>query len=293
MPVPPVLILGATGRIGRVLRQCWPRLWPGLETSGAALWQTRGALTGPGWVRLDPLVDATALARAAAGRAAILCLAGVTNARAAHGADMADNITLAEAAVRAAATTSARVLLTSSAAVYGARPGRLEEDGPLAPLSEYGQAKIDMETRAARLGRELGVEVCALRIGNIAGLDAILGGWHPGFVLDRFADGRTPRRSYIGPLTLARVLGALLAAKTLPPVLNVAAPGMVAMGDLLDAAGLGWTPRPAPDTAIAEVHLSVSRLGRLVALDETDGQPRTLVSEWRETIQDRDGADLT
>ena len=63
--------------------------------------------------------------------------------------------------------------------------------------------------------------------------------------------------------------------------------------DLLDAAGLGWTPRPAPDTAIAEVHLSVSRLGRLVALDETDGQPRTLVSEWRETMHDRDGADLT
>lgn len=275
-----VLVLGATGRIGMILRKSWP--------ADRALWQSR-AERGPGWLRLDPLAEPAALARAAQGCGTVLCLAGVTPTAAAAStsaaAAMEDNTALAEAAIGAAAAAGARVLLASSAAVYGNRAGLLREDAPLAPVSDYGRAKAQMEARGADLAARLGVEVCSLRIGNVAGADAILGGWRPGFELDLFADGRSPRRSYIGPATLARVLGDLLAAQDLsgdlPGVLNVAAPGMVEMGALLDAAGLAWTPRPAPPGAIAEVELDVSALRGFTRLDKTDSLPQTLVAEWR------------
>lgn len=273
-----ILVLGAAGRIGAVLRRCWPR--------GRGRWQARTVPPGGGdWVACDPLADPAALARAAAGCGTVLCLAGVTPARAAAGAAMADNTALALAAVRAAATAGARVLLTSSAAVYGARAGLLPETGPLAPVSDYGRAKAAMEARAAALGRDLGVPVTCLRIGNVAGSDAILGGWRPGFRLDRFADGRTPRRSYIGPVTLARVLGDIAEADALPPVLNVAAPGAVEMGALLDAAGLGWTPRPAPVEAIPEVRLDVSTLEGFTSFAPADSLPGTMIAEWRKTAR--------
>lgn len=275
-----ILVIGATGRLGAILRGCWP--------AGHARWLARTPSGGAGgWIACDPLTDPEALARAAAGCGVILCLAGVTPARAAAGAAMADNTALALAAVRAGAAAGARVLLTSSAAVYGARAGLLTETGPLAPVSDYGRAKAAMETRATALGRDLGVPVTSLRIGNVAGSDAILGGWRPGFRLDRFADGRTPRRSYIGPVTLARVLEDLAAARRLPPVLNVATPGVVDMGALLNAAGLGWTPRAAPAGAIAEVRLDVSALEGFTSFAPVDSLPETMIAEWQKlTVRD-------
>lgn len=278
-----VLVMGASGRIGTILRKCW--------APDRALWQVRSPVRGPGWPAgevavFDPLGDPAALARAAAGCGAVLCLAGVTPAAA--GRDMADNIALARAAVRAAARAGAAVpvLLASSAAVYGDRAGALHETAPLRPQGAYGRAKAAMEAEAAGLGARLGVPVTALRIGNVAGSDAILGGWKPGFALDRFADGRTPRRSYVGPRTLARVLGDLVRAEGLPGVLNLAAPGTVEMGALLDAAGLAWTPRPAPETAIPEVALDVGALRGFTALDARDSLPETLVAEWRRAKAD-------
>ncbi|MCA0873501.1 NAD-dependent epimerase/dehydratase family protein [Seohaeicola saemankumensis] len=286
MHIPRVLVLGATGRVGMILRKCRP--------FEQVLWQSRtGGRTDddPGWIGVDLLGDAAGLARAARGCDRILCLAGVTPAAAARGADMGDNARLALAAVRAGAAAGASVLLSSSAAVYG-NPGAetLEEDGPANPLSDYGRAKLEMEREAAALGAELDVPVTSLRIGNIAGVDAILGGWRPGFRLDRFADGRSPERSYIGPATLARVLGDLARAERLPPVLNVAAPGVVEMAALLDAAGLNWTPQPAPKTAIARVALSTKRLETVTEFTAGDSRAGTMVAQWRalETKQSGD-----
>ncbi|MCK5499888.1 MAG: NAD-dependent epimerase, partial [Tritonibacter mobilis] len=110
-----------------------------------------------------------------------------------------------------------------------------------------------------------GVEVSVLRIGNIAGFDVILGGWKPGFRLDQFKDGRTPRRSYIGVLTLADVIAALMEAPNLPDVLNIAQPGPIEMGALLQAAGRDFATVPAPDAAIAEVALDLGRLSGFLA----------------------------
>ncbi|GGH41053.1 Nucleoside-diphosphate-sugar epimerase [Cribrihabitans marinus] len=268
MRFPGILVIGATGRIGDVLRRSWP--------GGGVRWQTRRAAPGDGWTRVDPLAEPAALARAAQGCSVILNLAGPAPGR---GGDMADHAALAEAAVRAGAASGARVLLASSAAVYGRAAGELTEAAPLHPVSDYGRAKVEMEARAAARAAELGVAVTALRIGNVAGLDAALGGWRPGCALDRFADGATPARSYVGPVTLARLLAALCAAPDLPAVLNVAAPGAVEMGALLDAAGLAWTARPAPAGAIPRVQLSVAALARLCPLEPVD--PAAMVAEWR------------
>lgn len=274
MQFPKTIVLGATGRIGMILRKCWdPR---------AISWQTRTPQAGAGWVVLDPLEEPEALKRAADGCKAILCLSGVVPGRAGR---MLDNIALAEAALRAAAPGT-RVLLASSAAVYGATPGLLREDCLPAPLSDYGRAKAAMERRGAELGAARGVAVTALRIGNVAGVDAILGGWAPGFRLDQFADGRTPRRSYIGVQTLARVLRDLIAAPDLPGVLNVAAPGRIEMGALLEAANLGWTPRAAPDTALAEVQLCTGRLGQVTGFTAADSEAAEMVRQWCETGSD-------
>ncbi len=282
MRIPRVLVLGATGRIGAILRKCWPDGDIGADI----LWQTRhpvgasgriiGCATGEAWVTLDPLGQPDALVRAATGCSAILCLAGVISGR---DEPLDDNIALAEAAVRAGAAARAQVFLTSSAAVYGNQPGLLTEGAPLTPMSDYGRAKAAMEARGRILAAELGVRVCALRIGNIAGIDAILGDWKPGFRLDRFADGRTPQRSYIGLQTLARVLGDLMTAKHLPDALNIASPGGVGMGALLDAAALAWEARAAPQGAIKELCLSTRALERFTTQHEADTD--TLVAEWR------------
>ncbi|SDE29411.1 RmlD substrate binding domain-containing protein [Rhodobacter capsulatus] len=225
------------------------------------VWQARrpgdfAAFGGP-TVVFDPLAEPEALARAVASAAAVLLLAGPTRGTA---AEMAAHRDLAAAVLDRAGGRP--VLLASSAAVYGRPAGRLchEEDAP-APVSDYGRAKVAMEAVAA--GRPGAV---VLRIGNVAGADALLGQAAPpgGRRLHVFADGLAPRRSYIGPQALARALARLvrLAAgggATLPGVINLALPGAVGMEALLRAAGESWQADPAPPEAIASVELAVDR----------------------------------
>ncbi|MCE8519033.1 NAD(P)-dependent oxidoreductase [Ruegeria pomeroyi] len=290
MQFPDILVLGATGRIGRILRCVWkPEI-----SQNHILWHTRKPVTTErhNWVSFDPLTEPDRLVAAARGRKAILCLSGVIPGRESPGTTLDDNIDLALAAVRAGAQTGARVLLASSAAVYGNQAGLLSEQASTRPTNAYGRAKLEMEQRATELARASGVSCCCLRIGNIAGIDAVLGKWTPKITLDRFPDGHTPRRSYIGPRSLARVLFDLMLVPDLPQVLNIAAPGMVEMGNLLDAAGLHWTPRlPQPGT-IAQVQLDTTSLNRLSPVAADEASPACLVAQWRslepdiENIQD-------
>lgn len=279
MGIPAAVVLGATGRIGQLMQLAPPK---GLHLRLQARQPQNGPVrAGSDWHILDPLADPQALARLAKGAEALLCLAGPVPGRGPAGtADMDDHIRLGEAAVRAGAAAGCRVLLASSAAVYGAQGGLLDEAAPLQPANAYGAAKAEMERRCAALGAELGVPVCALRIGNIAGLDAILGGWREGFVLDRFADGSSPRRSYIGVQALAQVLGALLAQPVLPPALNVAQPGAVEMAALLQAAGKPFGTRPAPAAAIAQVALDTNRLQALLPFALAPAEPAQMAAEW-------------
>lgn len=259
---PRLLVLGGSGRLGGLLRRVWS-LSGGVAPQ--TVWQARrpgdfAAFGGP-TVVFDPLAEPEALARAVASAAAVLLLAGPTRGTA---AEMAAHRDLAAAVLDRAGGRP--VLLASSAAVYGRPAGRLcHEDDPPAPVSDYGRAKVAMEAVAA--GRPGAV---VLRIGNVAGADALLGQAAPpgGRRLHVFADGLAPRRSYIGPQALARALarlvrlsvcGAAGGGATLPGVINLALPGAVGMEALLRAAGESWQADPAPPEAIASVELAVDR----------------------------------
>ncbi len=267
-----VLLLGASGRLGTMLRAFWPE-------PEKLICHSRTA--SPGFVAFDLLTERDEAVEVMRGIGAVICLSGVTNDRAAAGGGLLeDNVDLACAAAQAAALAGqVQVFVASSAAVYGAAQGPHTEDAVCAPVSDYGNAKLRMEDKvhAAHPGQP----VTALRIGNVAGADAILGGWRKGMQIDALEDGTTPRRSYIGPLTLARVLHGLCGMRNLPSTLNIAAPGTVEMGALLDAAGLPWVPRPAAVGVIPQVELATDRLEQLVSFAPENSTAEGLVSEWR------------
>jgi nucleoside-diphosphate-sugar epimerase len=270
-----MLLLGATGRLGAMLRRFWPQ-------PDDLFCQSREKKTG--FVDIDPLSDIGKLGKVSQGTRAILCLSGITPERSRRtGEPMSLNTDLAMAALRAAVDGRVpRLFVASSAAVYGAAPGKLAENADCVPVSPYGEAKRAMERAVLTGAAQSSVAVTILRIGNVAGADAVLGGWRAGMQIDRFPDLCTPHRSYIGPATLARVLYQLSLSETLPEILNIAAPGTIAMDALLDEAGLQWAPRPASGDAIEKVELSTRILERHVAFPSVASTARTMVAEWRE-----------
>lgn len=237
-----------------------------------------------GFTAFDLTRDHEAAAALVADAGAVICLSGVTPARMrATGDPLSRNVDLALAALAAAhAAGGGRVFLASSAAIYGNAPGVLDEEMPCLPVSDYGRAKLEMERVAAREAAALGHPLTSLRIGNVAGADAILGNWTEGMALDHLGGGRTPARSYIGPRTFAKVMHALCQSVELPGVINLACPGTVEMGALLDVAGLPWARRDPHPGVIPEVALSTRRLSAHVPLAKDAGTAAHLVAEWRD-----------
>lgn len=269
-----VLVLGATGRLGRMLQWGWrddPRLTP--------VWHGRRVQKAGDFKQFDMLGQGGDMQRAAQESDVILCLAGITPV---SGDDMSLNTDLALAARRVA--SGRPLLVASSAAVYGRAGGLCRETDTVRPSAPYGAAKLAME-RAVLAGAE--PPVTCLRIGNVAGADQILGQVPAAapLTLDRFADGSTPRRSYVGPETLSAMLARLCviagSGTALPAVLNLTSPGAVEMGALLDAASQDWAARPAPSQAIREVMLDTATLGGFITLDPDAGRADRLVAEWR------------
>ncbi|WP_372893974.1 NAD-dependent epimerase/dehydratase family protein [Rhodosalinus sp.] len=278
MSAPGLLVVGGSGRIGRLLARAWTAAPPPV----APLWQSRR--DGDGALRWAPLEGAGGLtAQLDAAPAAMLVLAGVTPA---PGAALGMNAPLAAACLEAArAAGIPRVLYASSSAVYGAPGARpFREDDTPAPVTAYGEAKRAAEAACAA-ARTAGLEVCVLRIGNVFGADALMSNaarLAPGEALriDRFADGAGPERSYVGPATLARVLGALAADPApLPATLNLAAPGGVSMADLASAAGLPWHWTPAPEGAVRRLLLDCTALARRVPFAAAENTARGIAAE--------------
>lgn len=273
----PLVITGATGRIGRILCALWRQAPPpGLRP------MTAGRQPGN-----DLVWDMAAGPADLPPGAVILHLAAVL------GRDpqaLAGNAVMAGHLATAARQAHARrVLFVSTAAVYGRLDRDADETDPAVPLSPYGQAKLQAEVVIRQalgdqtpgdqaLGRA-GLSI--LRVGNVPGVDALLGGagGRP-IVLDPVpgADGG-PLRSWIGPVTLARVLADLIATPALPAVLNVAQPGPLPMAALLDAAGLPWLYGPANPGVLARATLSVDRLAARLPVPRADAAD--LVAEWR------------
>lgn len=265
-----VLIVGASGRVGRMLARGWARdgLRPVLQHRGKALpFDLPQIGWAPGQAALPPHFQT------------MIVLAGVVPGK----GDLADNSRIADACLTAAqAAGIGQVLIASSSAAYGSGGGApLCEGDALQPVNDYGRAKVAMEAVCANF-RAAGMQICALRIGNVAGADALLLNAATGQTvrIDQFADGAGPQRSYIGPQTMARVLAGLV-GRNLPDVLNLAAPQPVAMADLADAAGADWAWQTAPQTAYQTITLDCSRLSGLHAFTPADSTAQAMVAEWQ------------
>lgn len=258
----PLIITGADGRIGRLLRKLWAEAVPnGL----APLWLTRadwdiGAQDPPDLPRGGLVLD----------------LAGVTRG------DFEKNPFLASKVADMAQDRDCKLIYVSSASVYPGGASEMDEDSAPAPFSAYGRSKVAAEMTV----RAIATAPIILRLGNIAGADALLGANMPGskVMLDQSSVGdRGPVRSYIGPHVLADVLAQLcrvaLSDAGLDHTLNVAQPGPVAMADLLDAAGFDWAFLPQRDGVIDTVLLSLHRLRAVLSVPSAD--PQTLVADLR------------
>jgi len=268
-----ILVMGATGRIGRALRQIWAH-------RPDVLWQGRSQTTArPCWFVWTP---GDALPKAGS----VLVLSGVTQGTPeALGANTQIALDI-QAAAEAAGID--RLLLASTMAVYGETPpeGSTEQTPPR-PLRPYGRAKLEME-RAA-LARQDRTRVCALRIGNMIGAGPLWtamaqaeAGSIDAVTLDRFADGQGPLRSHVGPSLLARTVDTLSGpGHDLPEVLNVALRRPIAMADIVAAAGLTPHWAPAPLGAIQTATMQVGPLDRLGVLDDMPDSAQDVVSEWR------------
>jgi nucleoside-diphosphate-sugar epimerase len=282
------LVLGASGRVGRLLADAWRQAPPPFRL----LWQWRAAGQGgePGALVWDPLAEPqrlAAIAERAGGIGVLVSLAGVV-----AGEDLARNTDLGLAALEAARGAGVgHVFLASSAAVYGdSGPGPVAEDAALRPVSPYGAAKAAMEAAVREWSRASGGPgVSCLRIGNVAGADALLTAAKTGSEapvrLDCDPEGRSPRRSYIGPGALGLVLAALVERAgqggALPFALNLGLPGPVAMADLLDAAGIPWVARPVPAAPAAHAGLDLARLEALCPFVAGLGGAAAIVADWR------------
>ncbi len=267
-----VLVLGASGKIGRMLRAVW-RETPAQDIEFAYVHRNRSRdHQGIVWRPGEPLNHFPKVH-------ALVALWGATPR---SGYAFSDNTDLAKATLElAAALQVERVLHFSSSAIYPAssKPQSEANFGP-AP-NAYGQSKLDMEHLIATWAseNENRFSNVVLRLANVAGADALFSNIKPGgtVTLDRFPDGLGPRRSYIGAVDLAKVIEALIDAKSVQGAINVAAPCATDMAGLAKAAKCNISWKPAPSDAIASVTLDTGKLQSVLRLDEVTASPQHLV----------------
>lgn len=207
----------------------------------------------------------------------LINLIGATQGDANHLHDT--NVIFVEELLSKAATTGvSHVLLASSAAVYGAgHSGMFTETSPLSPISDYARSKVRMEKVAHDFaGRHTTPAITILRIGNVAGSDALLyharkfSSQQKPMPLHRFADGQSALRSYIGPSDLFSTIDTLTEVHSGIRTLNIAAPTAVYLEPLLEAyrshilPDIRWHDEPAPAAIPPRVVLATDRLGAVI-----------------------------
>ena len=215
----------------------------------------------------------------------LIVMAGVTPATS---SDMTLNTVIAKAYLDAARVAGIkRVLLASSSAVYGFGEGSpMSETHSCAPINTYGKSKLDMEAMARNAAADTNMEICCLRIGNIAGADALLLNASKAtpeapLIIDHFPDGVGPLRSYIGPTQAGDVLAKLACHQgTLPPVLNLAGTAPIHMEELAIAAALPWRYATAPQTARQSIALDCSVLAALIDMPRGTHDAKTITLDW-------------
>ncbi len=266
-----ILLTGSNGKLGQLLQSAWKQ--HGAD-GNCITSQSRGSDSDIQWSSGAPL-------KVFPQCHSIFALWGRTSG---SETELQENTQLAhDSRVIAQHCGAQRVIHLSSAAVYG--PGcNLTENAPLRPVNAYGRAKRNMEDQITQFRDEDSCAHICLRLANVVGADSLapaLQGDKP-LHLDRFKDGRSPRRSYIAPGDLAALLVALCAlpVSALPDTLNVAAPTPVAMADLAQAAKINIDWRDAPPTALAEVSLSTNRLATLLPTQTFHVFAGDMISDW-------------
>lgn len=275
---PRILLAGASGRLGGFVRIGWRD-----RPDFAWLPQSRAPLFEND-MKWDPAEGPKPLIREIEKNGpfqAIVVLAGALPGSPAS----VSNVGIAHSYLDAAAEASVpRVLLASSSAVYGARHGApFSEQSPCRPSNEYGHDKFAME-KIALDWRDRGVETCSMRIGNVAGADALLlyGRGTETRTIDRFADGRGPVRSWIDGFTLSDAIADLaLSPEVLPPAVNVACDPPYAMDELADLAGIPWTSRPAIPSAPHSLAMNNQLLRQFSSSVPQTLSARTLIGRWQ------------
>lgn len=262
-----VVVTGASGRIGQMVRAAWARTSP---PGVRFMWSGRGQGADIHWDIATGIVDLPK-------GCGVLHLAAVLRGDAGQ---MALNATMARhIAASAIACGAMRVLMASTAAVYGARCEDCSEDDVAQPFSPYGQAKLAAEQ--ALIAGAGAVPVTILRIGNVVGADALLGaaGGHE-VALDPVPGlPGGPVRSWIGPQRLAHVIAQLMLQDNLPPVLNIACDPPLPMAELLNAAGAQWHYGPPNAAVLPRAVLDIRCLSGVIATPPTS--PADLVADWR------------
>ena len=274
-----VLILGANGKLGKLLRRAW-RLCPPEDI--CANWVSRTQTTGDEiiWAPGDPIE------RLGSADGVLALWGGAPESP----GFPENNKELAVLAMQIARAAGAQIVIhCSSIAVYGTRPADpLSESNPCLANGAYGRSKMEMEQAINDRSRADpdGPAVCVLRLGNVVGADSLrnaLIGRNP-VILDRFLDGRGPIRSYIAAGDLARVFEAVLSCsgQRVPELLNVAAPEPIHMEQLVREAGKGFEWRPAPDGATQSVVMDTSRLMKFADDRIVCRTPKAMIEDWRQ-----------
>ena len=215
----------------------------------------------------------------------LIVMAGVTPATS---SDMTLNIVIAKAYLDAARVAGIkRVLLASSSAVYGFSDGSpMSETHSCAPVNTYGKSKLDMEAMACVVAEDTNIEICCLRIGNVAGADALLlnaptATPETPLIIDRFPNGAGPLRSYIGPTQIGDVLAKLACHQgTLPSVLNVAGTAPIHMEELAIAAALPWRYSTVLHSPHQSITLDCSVLAALIDMPRSTHDAKMITLDW-------------
>lgn len=281
-----VLVLGSNGRIGRMLRRTWTQ-YAAQYTGIEFVFQTRHTSSAhPDDLVWDILAQPPSAIEDAAPFDCMIVLSGITPR---PDANFTLNTSIGVACVSAAVSLGIpHLLLASTSAVYGTYSDEpFVESDPLDPVNDYGRSKREMEEVCTAQARAAGLGLCCLRIGNVAGADALLingaalaAGEY--LLLDHFGNGGTPVRSYIGPQSLARVMVSLVRERMqLPAALNIAVPDAVTMYALAHAAGIQVELRPTQENAHQYVSLECSALTNIHMFEPEELEPAHMVQQWQ------------
>lgn len=287
-----VIVMGSSGRLGRMVRKSWA-LKPDLPFHPLYQYR-RQKVSEPDllWSADEHPEDFVAALKNWLDTPALgsnllpvmIVLAGITPS---SSGQLDENVPITRNCLLAArAAGIGRVLIASSSSVYGSNHSvPIPETAAILPNSDYGRHKQQMEQLCAA-SDWFDIEICLLRIGNVAGADALMLNHFKDpsakLHLDIFQDGKSLLRSYIGPITLADVLAKLaMVPGPIPSILNISAPSPIYMDDLAAAAGIEWYPRPATDDVCQSIILDTKRLEALHRFHLCDSSPLTMVQQLR------------